>query len=339
MITLDEALNKNDFLVITCGGGKNFTALIWEWYKRGYKKPDLIIFADTGSDRAKTHQHLTVVNNWLFSIGWPQITYCFAQDGKTGQQVKLHEACLKNKTLPPPAFNWKTCSSRFKTEQVDKFLNNYEPARKVWGEYKKLTDIKNKITRVIGFDFGEDHRVGDWSSEKYDVVYPLVEWEMDRDDCIASIAESPLPDPIKSSCWMCPNMKTHEILEMAKSDPDELKKALEVEDAYLASDAAKGRYVETEVLRRIDNKALIGVVADMDKKELNYLLGELETNFEAGGLALDFIQPEPVAYISKENVWQPSHIRGLGRNYSWREVLANPELQVGSDQPCMCNES
>lgn len=338
MLTTEEALLQNEFTVLTCGGGVNFTALIWKWFSKGLRKPDLIIFADTGSERDRTYQHLTAINNWLLSVGWPQIVRCHVKDGKTKEQVKLHELCLKTSTLPPPAFGFKSCSLRFKIEQVDIFLNNYQPSKDIWGKFRKLTDIKNKITRVVGFDADEDHRVNENDCSKYNVVHPLIDWDMSRDDCIESINNSPLPMPIKSSCYMCPNMKAQEIREMALNEPEALKMALKVEDAYLASDAAKGRVVKNEVLRRIDDKSMIGVVEFMDKKEVDYLLGDIKTSFEAGGLALDFIQPEAVAYISVEDTWQRSKVRGLARSYSWREVLANPELNVGSDMPCMCND-
>ena len=339
MSDLEIALEKNNFTVITCGGGVNFTALIYEWYKRKMPRPDLIIFADTGSERPRTYQHITIMNNWLFSVGYPQITICHVQDAKTGDQVKIHDLCLKTKTLPPPAFGFKSCSLRFKTEQVDKFLNNYTPTKNVWGKYTRLSQIKNKVTRVIGFDAGEDHRVGNFSCEKYDVVFPLVEWDIDREECEEIIKDSPLPKPIKSSCYMCPNMKTEEIMEMAENDPESLNAALAVEDAYLSSDNAKGRHVDVELLRNIETNELIGLVNDMDKIKLNYLLGikptpkTYEDEFDLSSSEL-----KATAYISKEKVYQPSKIRGLGRTHSWREVLANPQLNVGNDANCVCSE-
>ena len=69
-----------------------------------------------------------------------------------------------------------------------------------------------------------------------------------------------------------------EILEMAKNEPESLKAALEIEDRFLNSSEAKGRYVETKVLRRLDDKSLIGIVDDMQKNvtfestEVFYLL-------------------------------------------------------------------
>jgi hypothetical protein len=337
-LTTEKALEKNTLTVITCGGGLNFTALIWEWYKRKMARPDIIIFSDTGSERERTYSHLTIVNNWLISIGYPEITIVFVQEGGDGNQVKLHELCIKTKTLPPPVFNFKSCSMRFKVEQVDKHLNNNVLAKSVWGKFLKLTDIKNKITRVVGFDADEDHRAYNANCNKYDVVFPLADWGYTREDCKAILNDSILPIPIKSSCYMCPNMKTHEIVEMAKNEPKALQAALAVEDAFLSSENARGRHIKTKVLRRIEDKSLIGIVANMDKKEVDYLLGEILVESTIIGLDFDHYQPLPVAYISEESIWQPSKIRGLGRNYSWREVLANPQLNVGSDNNCICSE-
>ena len=337
MITLDEAINKNNFTVLTCGGGLNFTALIYEWYKRKLKAPDLIIFADTGSERQRTYTHITSVNNWLLSIGWAQIITVNTQNTK-GEQVKLNELCLKTNTLPPPAFGFKSCSLRFKVEQVDKFLNNNQASRGVWGKFNKLSEIKNKITRVVGFDAGEDHRVIDASCYKYDVVFPLVEWDIDRHECLEIVRESPLNVPIKSSCYMCPNMKSAEIFEMQKNDPESLRLALEIEDNYLKSEKAKGRKVDMDVLRRIDDKSIIGIVKDMKQAEVSYLLGLSASTGDDEGFDFGEYTHKAVAYISSEKMWQKSQVKGLGRNHSWREDLNNLGLNVGSDQPCVCSE-
>jgi hypothetical protein len=69
------------------------------------------------------------------------------------------------------------------------------------------------------------------SDPKYIWEAPLADWGMDREACEATIRAAGLPDPGKSSCWMCPSMKKPEILELGRKHPELLGRAVEMEKA------------------------------------------------------------------------------------------------------------
>ena len=153
---------------------------------------------------------------WLVGHGMPPITTV-----KVASRT-LEEDCLTRKALPSLAYGFKTCSQRFKAEPQNKYVNHFPLAVKEWKSGKK-------VIKAIGYDYGEERRMKASGDKKYDNWFPLIEWEMDRDACVKTIADAGLPQPGKSSCFFCPSMKKEEILELRKSHPDLLKRALRIE--------------------------------------------------------------------------------------------------------------
>lgn len=202
--------------VVSYGAGTNSTAMLIGLHERG-ALPDLILFADTGGERPETYEHLTVVNEWCESIGFPQIVTVKSPN------VTIEEDCFTRKTLPAIAFGFKTCSLRWKKEPQDKYLRN--------------SGMKDAI-RLIGIDMDEHHRVREFPNTRY----PLIEWGWGRDECIEAIDRAGLPQPGKSSCFFCPSMKVNEILELKRKHPDLLQRALAMEaNAELTSVKGLGR--------------------------------------------------------------------------------------------------
>jgi hypothetical protein len=70
----------------------------------------------------------------------------------------------------------------------------------------------------------------DHSSKRWIYEYPLVEWKWDRGACVEAIKGAGLNVPPKSSCFFCPSMRKTEILEMSRTHPELMKRAIEMED-------------------------------------------------------------------------------------------------------------
>ena len=69
--------------------------------------------------------------------------------------------------------------------------------------------------KLIGIDAGEAHR----AKPRPGTAYPLVEHDIDRDECLKVIANAGLPEPAKSGCWCCPYMRTSEVIELIQVSP------------------------------------------------------------------------------------------------------------------------
>jgi len=217
-------------VVVAYGLGLNSTAMLVEMHRRGEPAPDLILFADTGSERPETYAYLPIMQAWLRSVGWPEIVTVknaspIAGDASLGDEV------YRLRTLPSPAFGVHTCSQKWKAAPQDK------KCREVfgWNSKTKTWNHGPLVRKLIGYDAGpaDGRRVknadGKWSPG-YEHRYPLIEWGLDRAGCERVVREAGLPVPRKSSCWFCPAMKRGEIAELAEIQPALYARALEIED-------------------------------------------------------------------------------------------------------------
>ena len=213
--------------VLTYGGGTNSSAILVELIKRGYEPPELIIFADTGAEMPHTYAHIKIMSEYAVKHGYPAIRIVRnEQPSKNGGNIYDH--CLDKRMLPGIAYGHKNCSVQFKIEPVQKHV---------------LSVIgKNNHVRIIGYDFDEIKRAENTKGKQYDYEhqwFPLIEWEMGRDECVKSLIDAGLPLAGKSSCFICPNMRPHEIKKMAAEYPNLMAKAIDLEYA-----AAERRFEE-----------------------------------------------------------------------------------------------
>lgn len=211
-----------EFIALSYGAGTNSTAILVGMFERGIR-PDVITFADTGAEKPHTYAFLTTMNNWLLSVGFPQISIV-KKTYRGGEVANLYDHCRDRNMLPSLAYGFKNCSQKFKIEPQNKFLNNHEPAKAVW-------QTGRKVIKAIGYDIDEQRRADNAPTEdkKYRMWYPLIEWGWDRDDCIAAINRAGLPQVGKSACFFCPASRYHEIRTLQQYYPELLDKALALE--------------------------------------------------------------------------------------------------------------
>lgn len=230
-------------IIVSYGGGTNSTALLVGMYERCIK-PDAILFADTGGEKPHTYAHVKAMQHWLLKVGFPPITTVKKVD-KHGNVLKLEDDCLNKKALPSVAYGYKTCSQKYKAQPQEKWVNNWEPAKAVWKDGRR-------ITKVIGFDADEPQRADkDYSDKKYNYWYPLIDWDWGRDECIAAISRAGLSQPGKSSCFFCPNAKTTEIRELNAIYPELMQRAIAMEqnaDLTTIKGLGRGHYAWSEVI-------------------------------------------------------------------------------------------
>ena len=214
--------------VASNGGGTDSKAMLIGCVQKGIPV-DLILFADTGGEKPHTYADLFDFGLWLKKNGMPEITIV-SSTGKT-----LEQDCLDRHALPSIAYGFKTCSQRFKIQPQEKFMNNWIKAHLAW-------KAGEKITRLIGYEAGEERRVKEFESDKYINRYPLIEWGWDRAKCIEVIKAEGLPQPGKSACFFCPSSKAGEVRWLARNHPDLFNRAVAMEkNAKLTTIKGLGR--------------------------------------------------------------------------------------------------
>lgn len=203
-------------LIIAYGLGVNSTAALVELEKRGIR-PDAILFADTGNEKKGTYDYLPVINNWLVSVGFPEVTvvrYKPQNFKNWPAYATLGENCLTNGVLPSLAFGFKSCSLKWKVTPQNQWTDSWSIAVDRWKS-------GGKVRKIIGYDaspkdmkrYAHARNVED---TKYEYWYPLVEWDMDREACKESIRKAGLPVPPKSACTFCPATQPEELQDHRK---------------------------------------------------------------------------------------------------------------------------
>jgi hypothetical protein len=221
-------LVSSDLLAVAYGGGTNSTAMLCGFVDRGIK-PDLILFADTGAERPETYEYVKTMQAkvkewWGMEIEIVRALY-------KGQFEGLEGECLRGNKLPSIAYgglNARACSVKYKTAPQSK---------RIKAELKKIGG--KMVTRAIGFDAGEAHRVKKSTDEWATNWYPLVEWRWQREHCMKAICKYGLPQPGKSACYFCTASRPSEIFNMKKSHPELIAKALEIERRAQTRNRAK----------------------------------------------------------------------------------------------------
>lgn len=232
-VPLDPVVGR---LVVAFGGGVNSTAMIVKMRDKGMK-PDLILFADTGGERPETYETVDTVSAWCVANGFPAIVTVKAPN------VSLEEDCLKRNALPSIAYGFKSCSQRWKLQPQQKYLNSWKEK----GEH---------YTKAIGFDAGEERRVRDSDDQLCTNIYPLVEWNIWREECEAICVQEGLPSA-KSSCFFCPSMRKSEVIELGKQHPDLMDRAIKMEkNAELITVQGLGRHWSWADVVRMDEDQL-----------------------------------------------------------------------------------
>ena len=222
-------------LGLAYGLGVDSTAVIVGFVKRGIR-PDFILFADVGAEKASTYAYLPVIQDYLARHNFPAVTVVKYRP-KFSPYTTIEGNMVMNATLPGATFNMGSCTAKWKIHPQERWQKE---------------NVRGKIVKAIGFEAGEEYRqlrAGDkaHASQGSENIYPLQEWGWDREECKARIAEAGLPVPPKSACIFCPNMK-----------PEELE-GLTVEE--------RGRVVRVEVVAEPYNRKVYGLWRRPRKKD------------------------------------------------------------------------
>lgn len=201
------------------GGGVNSTALLLMLHDRGLR-PDWVLFADTGSERPETYEHIERVREWCSGAGYPFDVVRWIR--RTGEFESVHDNCLRTSYLPSKAYGYSGCTYKWKIQPMDKW-------RKAHGFAESVV--------AIGYDASERRRVARVRAACSDpeqheslrhVWYPLIAWGIDRAACEERIARQGW-ECVKSSCFLCPHMSAEEWCSLQSSHPGLYRTAVLVE--------------------------------------------------------------------------------------------------------------
>lgn len=219
--TLFEVTQESSF-GLAYGLGVDSTAIIVGFVARGIR-PDFILFADVGAEKESTYAYLPVIQEYLKKHNFPPVQVVKYQP-KISPYTTIEGNMVMNATLPGATFNRGSCTDKWKIKPQMRW---------------EKENVKGRITKAIGFEAGEEYRqlrandkAHTAKSDRYDYLYPLIEWGWDREECKARIAEAGLPVPPKSACIFCPNMKPHELDDLTVEERGRVARVEVVAEPY-----------------------------------------------------------------------------------------------------------
>ena len=218
----------SDPIIVAYGAGVDSTAMLIGLRDRNIS-PNLILFADTGSEKPETIAYLGVIGAWLAANAFPPITIVRRRSPRAGD-TSLHEECLRKSILPSLAYGGHSCSLKWKVDPQWAFTRDHFG----WERRQRRWRHGAFVTKLIGYDAGpaDARRIvkasGKWPpGHRY--RYPLAEWGWTREICERVIADEGLPTPLKSACFMCPASKKHEVDWIAVTHPELATISIEME--------------------------------------------------------------------------------------------------------------
>ncbi len=227
----EEIFPLHDFegpVVVAYGAGVDSTALLIGLRQR--KVPvDVILFADTGSEKVETIAYLPIIGAWLEQNGMPPVRRVKRSSPRAGD-TSLHGECLRKSVLPSLAYGGHSCSLKWKVDPQWAFTRDYFR----WDRRLQRWPHGPTITKLIGYDAGPGdarriaNAVGKWPPGHL-YRYPLKDWGWTREHCEAVILAEGLPLPMKSACFMCPASKKDEVNWLASNHPDLASLSVEME--------------------------------------------------------------------------------------------------------------
>ena len=193
--------------ILSLGAGVQSSALLI-LAARGEIECDGVIFADTGVEKPTTYE-------WIEKALKP-----IAKDANlpirevafTGKDcTSMYDYCLKYRVMPSVIRRW--CTDKFKIRPIVKALDC-------------------KVDKVlVGFSADERRRIKNYKLP-YEREFPLIDLDLTQPACLQIIEERGLPQPTKSSCYLCPFQHANSWKWLKLHFPELFEKALEVERVY-----------------------------------------------------------------------------------------------------------
>ena len=199
--------------VLSFGAGTQSTVMLIMAAEGRLPKPDLVVFADTGTESEQTYDH---VLNWA-------IPYCEEHhinfEIVSSDKGKLHEFYLKKRNIPMVGIA--KCTMDFKIRPIRRRL-------------REIVGTKKGIPLVhcwIGITEDEKQRIHP-SSVKWIVnKYPLIhELNMTRRQVISVLNDRNIIIG-KSGCWLCPYQKKIGWMKLKGQNPELFEFAAKMEEA------------------------------------------------------------------------------------------------------------
>ena len=212
----DRDYQKEPLQVLSFGGGVQSTAMLLMIHEGTLPKPDVVMFADTGSELPETIEHIeTNARQFIEDVLQIPFIVCRSHRGS------LHGDYMRLQALP--MIGVRSCTGNFKIDPQRRAIREIVGRRngvlmaQCWMGI--TTDEAERKPKV------KDKREPMWVEK----IYPLLDLvPTSRDECQALNLKYKW-EVIKSGCWCCPYAGSQHWLDLKANHPDLFSIALEME--------------------------------------------------------------------------------------------------------------
>ena len=204
-------------IVWSYGGGVQTAAIAVLVHEGKLPKPDITVIADTGREASSTWQYLdNVMHPYLAEV-----------------DVKVEVAPHSLATVDLYAGNGDILIPMFtETGKLDTYCSN-EWKQRVVRRYLRQRRVED-CTMWLGISTDELQRAKDSGTQWIKHHYPLLfDHPMNRIEARQLVVNAGLPEPPRSSCWMCPHRGNAEWKDL---DAEDLVRAKEIESEIRKKD-------------------------------------------------------------------------------------------------------
>jgi len=212
------------------GGGVQSIAIALLIAQNKLPKPDIIVFADTGREASETWEYTEKYVSPLLATLGLKIEIAGQEWAKVGMYSHKGE-------LLPPVFSKHGklstfCSKEWKVYVVRRYLRHI--------------GVESCIT-WLGMSTDEVERLKPSDVKWQEIRWPLCfDVPMNRADCRQLILNYGWPEPLKSSCWMCPHRSNDQWKRLKMFYPGDFARAVEIDKAIRAEDSKGGVWLHKD---------------------------------------------------------------------------------------------
>src|SRR6266487_3360170 len=220
----------NKTLTWNYGGGTQSIAIALLIAQNKLPKPDITVFADTSREASETWEYTEKYVSPLLATLGLKIEIAGQEWAKVGMYSHKGE-------LLPPVFSKHGklstfCSKEWKVYVVRRYLRHI--------------GVESCIT-WLGMSTDEVERLKPSDVKWQEIRWPLCfDVSMNRADCRQLILNYGWPEPLKSSCWMCPHRSNDQWKRLKMFYPGDFARAVEIDKAIRAEDSKGGVWLHKD---------------------------------------------------------------------------------------------
>jgi len=212
---------------------------------------DAAIFADVKGEPKKVYEWLEYLKTKITSypihiVSWRDLKQDILDAAKGEYKAFTAPFYTKNTVTGKKGLLRRQCTNSYKVQPVIQEIRRLLGLKK--GEKRKAG---TQVELLMGISKDEIVRMRKNQLNYINNVYPLVDKNMTRKDCIEWMEDNFYPTPPRSACTFCPYHSNKEWLDIKNGDPEEWKEVVAMDKAIRNQERFKEKNKDQEVIDEI----------------------------------------------------------------------------------------